>query len=226
MDKSENSKIWYLENFNIMDSLSKKELMILNDITSMKDCHKNEIIYLPKDKADSIYFLQKGKVKIYAISDDGREMIQTILTAGEIFGELAVTGEGDRGYVAETMEDALMCRVGISEFKQLLNNNLQLNFNITKLIGFRFRKIQNKLESLWFKTAPERIKSFIKDLVDEYGKDLGEEKVVSLNLTHQDIANLTATTRQTVTTTFKELEKEEIISYNRKKIFIRKYDKL
>ncbi len=220
-------KLWYLENFNILKALSKKEMMKLNERTKMRNCHKNEVIYLPYEKSNTLYFLKEGKVKIASVSEDGKEMIHAILGQGEIFGELAITdNQGERKQIAEATEDALICSIDVKEFGEFMQNNSNLNLSITKAIGFRLRKIQARLESLWFKSAPERIRSFIKDLADEHGRDVGDEKVVQLNLTHQEIASLTATTRQTVTSTLNDLEKKKIIIYDRKRILIRKYDLL
>ena len=220
-------KLWYLENFNILNALSNKEMMKLNDRTKMRNCHKNEVIYLPYEKSNTLYFLKEGKVKIASVSEDGKEMIHAILGQGEIFGELAIADDqSERRQIAEATEDALICSIDVKEFGEFMQNNSNLNLSITKAIGFRLRKIQARLESLWFKSAPERISSFIKDLADEHGKDNGDEKVVQLNLTHQEIASLTATTRQTVTSTLNDLEKKEIIIYDRKRILIKKYDQL
>ncbi len=220
-------KLWYLENFNILKALSRKEMMNLNERTKMRNCHKNEVIYLPYEKSNTLYFLKEGKVKIASVSENGKEMIHAILGQGEIFGELAITDDqGERKQIAEATEDALICSIDVKEFGEFMQNNSKLNLSITKAIGFRLRKIQARLESLWFKSAPERISSFIKDLTDEHGKDIGDEKVVQLNLTHQEIASLTATTRQTVTSTLNDLEKKEIIIYDRKRILIREYDLL
>ncbi len=225
--ESSGKKLWYLENFNILKALSKKEMMKLNERTKMRNCHKNEVIYLPYEKSNTLYFLKEGKVKIASVSEDGKEMIHAILGQGEIFGELAITDDqGERKQIAEATEDALICSIDVKEFGEFMQNNSNLNLSITKAIGFRLRKIQARLESLWFKSAPERIRGFIKDLADEHGKDIGDEKVVKLNLTHQEIASLTATTRQTVTSTLNDLEKKEIIIYDRKRILIRKYDLL
>ena len=225
MDSS-GKKLWYLENFNILKALSKSEMMKLNERTKMRNCHKNEVIYLPYEKSNTIYFLKEGKVKISSVSEDGREMIHAILGQGEIFGELAITDQSERKQIAEATEDALVCSIDVNEFSEFMRSNSRLNLSITKAIGFRLRKIQARLESLWFKSAPERIRSFIKDLADEHGRDVGDEKSVNLNLTHQEIASLTATTRQTVTSTLNDLEKKGIIIYDRKRILIKKYNEL
>lgn len=214
--------LWYFENFNFLDSLSMKEKMELSGRAKMIEAKKNQTIYLPSDVSNSIYFLKEGKVKISSFSDDGKELIFAILGPGEIFGELAIAGQTSREQIAATTEDAIICYVNVEEFENFLASHPRLSLRITKLIGFRLKKIRSRLERMWFKSAAERVKSLLTDLIEEHGIKIGDEREIRLNLTHQDIANLAATTRQTVTTTFNELEREGIITYDRKRILVRK----
>ena len=110
----------------------------------------------------------------------------------------------------------------------MLAKNPAFNFSVTKLIGLRYLKVQSRLESLVFKTAPERIRGFIKEMADEHGKTLanGSEIEVKLKLKHEDIAKLTATTRQSVTTELNNLEKEGVILFDRTRILIKDIKKL
>ena len=122
-----------------------------------------------------------------------------ILGPGEVFGELSITGQEKREEIAEVTEDAVICKVGISDFESMMEHNPKFNLQVTKLIGFKLKKIQNRLENLIFKTSDQRVKSFIKETVLELGRDIiGEDnqKVVELRLTQEDIAKLTATSRQ------------------------------
>eukprot|EP01029_Cantina_marsupialis_P030986 TRINITY_DN8682_c0_g3_i1.p1 TRINITY_DN8682_c0_g3~~TRINITY_DN8682_c0_g3_i1.p1 ORF type:complete len:225 (-),score=16.65 TRINITY_DN8682_c0_g3_i1:562-1236(-) len=214
--------LWYFENFNFLDSLSMKEKMELSDRAKMLEAKKNQTIYLPSDVSNSIYFLKEGKVKISSFSDDGKELIFAILGPGEIFGELAIAGQTNREQIAATTEDAIICYINVEEFENFLASHPRLSLKITKLIGFRLKKIRSRLERMWFKSAAERVKSLLSDLIEEHGIKIGDEREIRLNLTHQDIANLAATTRQTVTSTFNELEREGIITYDRRRILVRK----
>jgi len=219
--ESMKSKLWFFENFNFLESMTKAERMELSECSIMKEIKRDESVYLPHDLSSRIYFLKKGKVKIVSFSDDGREMIHGILRAGEIFGELALAGENRRENFAMVTEDSLICQVGVSEFEQILKNNPLLNLEVTKLIGFRLKKIRTRLERMWFKSAEDRIVS----LLDELGKDHGisTEKGIEipLRLKHQEIASLAATTRQTTTTVLNRLVKLGQIEYDRKKILIK-----
>lgn len=223
------SKLWYFENFSMLSTLSMKEMEMLDKISQMRKASKSQVIYFPEDASNSIYMLKAGKVKITRISSEGKEIIMAILGPGEIFGELAITGQEKREEVAEASEDTVLCSVGIEELKKMMAMNSKFNFQITKLIGFRLKKIQSRFESLIFKSAEERIKSFIKELAEEHGKEIlgnPNERIINLHLTHDDIAKLTATSRQTVTTVLNDLEKKGMLSYDRKSIFVKQLTKL
>ena len=101
-----------------------------------------------------------------------------------------------------------------------------LSLKITKLIGFRLQRIERRLESLVFKDARSRIIDFIVDMGKENGKPIGKEILVKHFLTHQDIANLTATSRQTVTTILNELKESDLIHLERNQFLIRDIDQL
>ena len=136
--------------------------------------------------------IAQGNVKIGSYSQRGKEITKTILTKGEIFGELALAGEEKRLDFAQSMsDDTKICTMGIDIMRELMLENKALSLKIFKLIGFRFRKLERRLESLVFKDARTRIVEFIKEMAEERGQKVGFETMVKNRLTHQDIANLT-----------------------------------
>ena len=116
--------------------------------------------------------------------------------------------------------------MGMKDMEDMMEKNSMLGMKVTKLIGFRLQKIERRLESLIFKDARSRIIDFIVDLGREQGKAIGQEILVKHNLTHLDMANLTATSRQTVTTILNELKEQNLIHLERNKFLIRDIDKL
>lgn len=218
------SKLWYFDNFNLLSSLSHDEKMELSEKASMKSIPKGQMVFFTDDSSRSIYFLKSGKVKISRYSEGGRELIMRLLGPGEIFGELSLTGQTDRDEIAEVVEDAVICDIDLSNLENMMMRNPLFNLQVTKWIGLTLRKVQTRLESLCFKSSTERIKAFLKDMADQHGRQLrpGDDIEVRLNLTHEDIAKLTVTTRQNVTTVLSELEKRGVISYDRKRILIKR----
>lgn len=222
MIKKEN-KLWYFDNFSLMNTLPLKELIKLKMSTKMKEVRKNNIIYFPTEISNSVFLIKKGKVKISRIAEDGREVIIAVLSPGEIFGESCITDSNlSRDEFAEAMEDTIICSMFSEIIHELMYKNPDFGIKITKIIGFRLKSIQNRFESLIFVPSNERVKAFIKKLAEDNGlKNSQNEIEIKLNLTHDDIGKLTATSRQMVTTVLNDLEKKEIISFNRQKIVVK-----
>lgn len=217
------TKLWYFENFKMLDGLAPKEKEEIIHRSILKQPDKKELIHFADDSANKIYFVKEGKVKISKYTENGDEVILAVLGPGEIFGELAMMGHDSGDEIAEIMEDAVICELKTETMRAVIEINPQFNLQITKQIGMKLKKIQSRLESLYFKSAPERIREFIKELANEHGKKTTAEGeiAVKLNLTHEDIARLTATRRQTVTSVFNELEKDGVIEYSRKQIIVK-----
>ena len=221
------TKLWHLENFNLFKTLNAFEKVKMSTKVKHNKMKKNEYIYFPEDPSSSIFFLKKGRVKIGTYSDTGKEIIKAILNPGEVFGELSLVGEEKRNDFAIALDnDLVVCSLGMKDMEEMIEKNPLIGLKVTKLIGFRLQKIERRLESLIFKDARTRIVDFIRELGHEKGKAIGHEILVKHNLTHLDMANLTATSRQTVTTVLNELKEQNLIHLERNKFLIRDIDNL
>lgn len=188
---------------------------------------KDEFIYFPDEQATHIYMIVSGRIRIGHYQDDGKEIITAILSTGEIFGELALAGEEKRKDYAQAMDaNTTICPLSLTELKELMLENRELSFKVLKLIGLRLMKLERKLELLVFKDARTRIIEFLKDAASWKGKNVGFETMIPTRLTHKDIASLTGTSRQTVTTILNELKEKNLINFDRKKILIRDLENL
>jgi len=144
-----------------------------------------------------------------------------------VFGEMGIVGEANRQDFAIAMDaETRMCTINTEEFKEIMKTNPALSLEITKSIGEKLRNVERRLESLIFKDARERVIDFIKEMATKYGKSIGDEVLVKHDLTHQDIANLTATSRQTVTTVLNELKSADLIYMERKRFLVRNLEGL
>jgi CRP-like cAMP-binding protein len=224
---AQNSKLWHLEQINLFKNLTDGELADLDAQTVMKTAAKNDFIYFPKEPSKILFFLKAGRIKIGSYSEDGKEIIKAILYPGEVFGEMGIVGEDSRKDFAVAMDaETRMCTLHVDQFKEMMKANAQLSLAVTKTIGEKLRNVERRLESLIFKDSRERIIDFIKEMAGKYGKIIGAEVLVKHNLTHQDMANLTATSRQTVTTVLNDLKAKDLIYMERKRFLIREINKL
>lgn len=218
------TKLWYLEKFNLRQILSIEERKTLAGTAVMEHVPRKEVLYFSSDASDCVYILKEGKVKIYRHTPEGKEIILNIVYPGEIFGELGITGQTERGEVAEVIEDAVVCVIKLQKMQELMLNMPSLNTEILKRLGNKVKKIQSRLESLICKNAEQRIRCLISELAREHGRVIAgdpEQIEIKLALTHSDIAKLTATCRQSVSTLLKELENKELIKYDRRRILIK-----
>lgn len=210
------TKLWYLTNFNLLEGMDEESMAEFSKMARMRESAKKDIIYFPDEPSNTIYFLKEGKIKISRITDDGRTTTLDLLGPGEIFGESALLGQDTHTNMAEAMEDAVVCAINKDMFEKMLEKNPKVNRSINKFIGFRMRKIQAHVEDLVFKNARERIEAFLKRYAKSFGKKMIDGIRVRPFLAHQEIANLTATARQTVNAVLNELVDEGKIKYNRR----------
>ena len=223
---SNTAALWYFESVNLYKILCPHKVKTMAEKHEFVTYKREQFIYMPDDSANHIYMIVRGRVKIGHYLESGEEVLSAILTTGEIFGELAMAGEEKRKDFAQAMEETTICPLTTEELKELMYENKELSFKILKLIGLRIMKLERKLELLVFKDARTRIVEFLKDAAAWKGKKVGFETMIQTSLTHKDIASLTGTSRQTVTTILNELKERNLINFNRKQILIRDLDSL
>ena len=211
-----------LRRFSLFSTLTDEEVRVISDNSEIIKRPKFNFIYHFDDASDTIYLLVKGVVKTGLHSDDGREIIKNVIHSGSVFGELGIVGEQSRTEFARAMnEDVTVCAIKVKAIRSIMSKNAELTFRMMDKIGERLRKTEGKLEALIFKDARERIIDFIRNTAENRGRKVGFEMMFKHCLTQQDIANLTGTSRQTVTSVLNELRKENKIYFNRRSILIR-----
>lgn len=220
--------LWHLENIDVTHLLCPTKL---GDEAKMAGhmrpmYKKGEQVYVPSDLSDRIFFINEGRIKISVMNDEGKEITKVILGRGEVFGELALLGEERRHDIATALEDTTVCVVTLDELRGLMRERSDLNLFFMKMFGARQLEMERRLESLVFRDSRSRIVEFLLHLAKTKGQRVGFEWVVRNFITHQEIANLTATSRQTVTTTLNDLRFKKLLTFNRSRLLIRDLDKL
>jgi len=212
-------KFWYLRHHKLFSTLSNAQIDDLCIITKHKQAKKGESIYFGDDLQQRVFFLKKGIIKIVEYNEKGDEVIKDIIQKGDIFGSLAL--ESDDKESAITMSpEAIVCSFKISDFETVLSKNPEIALKYFKFIGLRLKRIENKYTNLFFKDVKSRLINFLKDWVKAEGKKVGFDWVMDNYLTHQDIAGLICSSRQTVTQLLRDLENEGHIRYDRKEILV------
>ncbi|MFK7809411.1 MAG: Crp/Fnr family transcriptional regulator [Saprospiraceae bacterium] len=217
------TKLTFLEQFPLFEKLLPEEKRMLTQMVEFNRLSKHRSVYSPGDRSDKIFFLVKGSIKISAQYGDEREVIKSILHPLAMFGELCIVGEEERtDSAAAQNEEIQFFTLRLEDFRKLMAGNYAFSNSVLQLIGSKLRRAENRLESLIFKDARARIIDFLKDSASTQGRRIGlDEMLVKHSLTQQDIANITGTSRQTVTSVLNDLKKSNLIHFTRRSFLIR-----
>jgi CRP/FNR family cyclic AMP-dependent transcriptional regulator len=217
---------WCVEHFHLSDALTPQELEDLRRYIRSVEYHAGEVVYFPGDPSDAIYTLHRGRVRLAYIDESGRRLTLAIMTPGQLFGEMALAGEQKRRWIAETLEDSILCIVHKQDFLRLTQSNPKLTLRITSLLGERLVQIENKLEDLLFKGVHARLARTLLRLAEQYGEQEADGVRIRFRLTHEELAHLIGSTRETTSLTLGELERQGLLSKQRGVILLKDLERL
>jgi CRP-like cAMP-binding protein len=220
--------LWHLENIDVTSILCPNKLGSEDKMAEHvhRSYAKGDSFFVPDDFSDRIFFITEGRVKISTMNEEGKEITKAILGKGEVFGELALVGEERRRDSAYALEDTSVCVVSLEELRSLMRERSDLNLFFMRIFGTRQLEMERRLESLVFRDSRSRIVEFLVQLTKTNGERVGYEWVIRKPITHQEIANLTATSRQTVTTTLNDLRFKKLLTFNRSRLLVRNLEGL
>jgi CRP/FNR family cyclic AMP-dependent transcriptional regulator len=215
------TQYWYLEKFDLFKKMTKDEIKSVEKSILVRTLKKKTVLHFPKMLNKYLYFLKEGLIKIAVMNKDGKEFIKYLIKPGNLFGEIALLGDVESpDEYAVAVEDSIVCFIDAGKMKQWMNENDDLRTEVFKQIGSRIKKVENRLLSMFFKDADTRVRDFNVEFVKDFGKQTSEGYEAKNFLTHDDIAKLTLTSRQTVSSILNKLRKNGQIEYNNRTIKI------
>ena len=184
-----------------------------------------ELVYEPNQSADGIYELITGRIKI-VVRHEGKEMIKKIAHPGDVIG-LCALGERET-YCEEAISlcETTVNALKLSSIQQAIKDDTRIAFKLNQLLLDEIHLMDRRIRSMAFENAKQRVVQCILNLADKEGERVGYEHLIRHSLTHQEIASLTSTSRQTVTSVLNQLKGQGIIKFNRRRILINELSKL
>lgn len=188
-------------------------MMRICEILEMDNIEKGRAIELSDTHKDSVFFLKKGSVKIVNTTNN---TVKYVVKRGNIFGELALYDKkAATEEVAYALEDCVICYIESEQMEELMEKHKSLKNGVLKIYGLRIQKLERRLHDLLYKDSATRIREFISDYLEDFGEVNENGKLIAKNLlSHKEIANLTNTSRQTVSNVLSTMRKEGVIDYD------------
>jgi CRP-like cAMP-binding protein len=219
-------KLWHLKRCDLFERLSAEELRRLEIHSRARSFAKRTPIYLPADEARAVFLLTTGRAKICHLTPDGKQSILSFIEPGELFGELALLDVGRREEYAEAVENTTVMMIPGEEMQRLFEQHPHFSLGVTKLIGLRRRRIERRLKNLLFLSNRERLTHLLLELAEQYGKPAAPGLELGIRLSHQDLANVIGSTRESVTMLLGDLQSAGLLKVARRKITILDLDRL
>lgn len=213
-------RIWYLKSSQLLEMFDSNQLAAIERQSRWKKFSRGTPIYLPGERADSVYIVAEGLVKLCHLTVDGKVSTLAFIKIGEIFGELSLLETGTRGEYCEAATDTTIIRIPRETLLPHMEANMQFVVAITKIVGLRRKRIENRLKSLLFSSNQQRLAHLLLDLAEQFGTAVDDGVRIGLKLSHQELANLIGTTRETVTILLGKMKADGMIGGKREKVVL------
>jgi len=212
--------LWYLNKVPLLAELSLDARTNVAETVEMREIRRRQVIYLPGDPGSAVFLVNGGRVKVSKVTRDGKELTLAYRGPGEIFGEACLIDGGPREEMAEAMENALVTEIQRPDFERLLQTQPMLGYRMTKVLAQRRREVESKIENLVFKDVNSKLAELLLRLATEYGVDDSRGTLVALKITHQEMANLIGSTRETVSLTLSQFKRKGLIQTEGRKVIL------
>ena len=210
----------FLRRVALFDCLGDDELEAVNKLAYRRAFAKGQLIILAEDPGDTLFVIEKGEVKVNIIHADGKEFILSLLGEGEVFGELSLLDDQPRSANVTAVEDTELAMIRRPDFLRLLTNIPQIAISLLEELASRLRRTDGQVGDLALLNVHNRISKTILHLADSRGVETEEGMLIRERPTHQQLANMSGTSRETVTRVLKRLEEDGYIISRRRQLVV------
>ncbi|MEW6334008.1 MAG: Crp/Fnr family transcriptional regulator [Thermodesulfobacteriota bacterium] len=203
--------------------LSEEERLELRRHIIHRDFRRNEVILNEDDTSNYLYLLLAGQVKVIQKIDQHKEHILAIHKTGDFFGEMALLDGKTAPASVVALTDGRICLITRETFIHVVRTNRRAVDGIIDLLCMRLRQAWLQIRVMSFKDAEDRVWAVLQGLGEKFGVRDSRGVIISLGITHQNIASLSTTSRETVTRFLsKAVKSGEIEILDRKGILLKR----
>lgn len=202
----------YLWEHDLFRDLPERDRGAIERMTTLTNVPRGRVFYRPEDVGEVIFLLKEGRVQLYRISPEGKKLVIATLGPGALFGEMALLGQQMHHAFAEALDDCVIMIMSRTDLERLILNNPSVGLRMLEITGKRLADAQLRLEDMAFKGIPARLATLLLRLAAEQGGN------VITGLTHQDLAEIIGTYRETATQVLNDMKAQGLIRIGRKRI--------
>lgn len=185
-----------------------------------RDAHADERIYFEGDDAKFLFLVAMGKVKLIRNAASGRDVLLDILRGGEYFGALTALGGRVYAETAIAQTDCCILQISSADFEAILSEHPEVARRALEVVSQRLVEAQEIVQQLSSFTAEQRIAAALLRLAGKLGEARGDNVLIQLPFSRQDLAAMTGATTETVSRVMSRFAEEKLIKSGRKWVTI------
>jgi CRP-like cAMP-binding protein len=225
--RSLSEKLGLLREIDLFQGLSENDLEAIGHATTMTRCSAGQRIMSPDDSPERIHILKKGKVRVYRVTPDGKQLTLDIHDKGTILGDMSLLGqEPIPEAFAETLDEAVICTISPEEMRKLIERYPVIGVNIISYLSGRLRDAEAELESMAYQRVGQRLARKLIDLSSRFGVKTSRGTLIEARLTQQELAEMIGTTRETLAHTLADFRRRGLLDTEKHQVLIRDAEQL
>src|SRR5262245_17285873 len=209
-----------LRHCEVLADVSNEGLSSLLSGVNLGSFRPRQVIYLPGDRAQGVHFLSSGRIKISKVTRDGKELTLAYRSEGDFFGEPCLLDGGPREEMAEAMDASTTVEVQRELLDNLLKTDGGAAYKFARALIARRKDLETRVEQLIFKDVGAKLAELLLNLGQEHGISDERGTVVGLKITHQEMANLIGSTRETVSLTLSQFKRKGLIQTEGRRVIL------
>ena len=212
-DAFRDTKVAYLSETDLFQDLQARDLDEIERSTAMSSCSRGRVFFTPGETGEVLFILKAGRVNLYRMTSEGKKLVIATIAPGTVFGEMSLIGQGMFDSFAEAADDCTLCVMSRVDVERLLREHPTVSVRLLELLARRLQETQELLADVAYKSVPARIAATLLRLSGDDGEPV--------RLSHQDIAEMVGTYRETATRILNELRADGLIELKRMRILVR-----
>ncbi len=185
-----------------------------------------DTIFTPGDPDDQLYFLLSGTIRLYKIYGDYKEATTALLKDGGIFGKLDLVEGRWQDVFAEAVTESRVAGIQKASLERVIKSDPAFALKLFSSLSERLRQSDEVIESLLHREVSCRLATLLLNLSERFGEENGASRLIDVRLTHQDLANMIASTREAVSKVMSEFQRDGVVESRNRRITIVNEDAL
>lgn len=207
---------------SIFSTLQIDQLQEITNLIIRRNYKKGQIIFFEGDISDKLYIINKGKIKVFKYTKEGKEQILYILSEGDFIGDLSLLKKGKFQFNAEALEDVNVCTLAKDDFDKILKENPHITLSILEDVHDKIVGLENLIQRLSTKDVESRLAGALISFIKDFGNNTDKGIELTIPLSREDLANYIGITRETISRKLSSMQDEGIIELvGNKKIIIK-----